>query len=165
MINCFSFYKFSHYLSLEIYFAFSNSSRSLSIPPSPLPTHTKNIYVYIYVCVCVAFVYWLNHVHLFCDPWTVACQAPLSIGFPRQEYWSGSPCPPPGDIPHPGVKLVFLAWQADSLPLSNLGSSWMCVCAVCVFKFDLESSSLCFYNSLYYIILLTFYFSSLSQSL
>ena len=77
MINC-SFYKFSHYLSLEIYFASSNSSRSLSIPTSPLPTHTQNIYVYICVCVCVcvAFVYWLNHVHLFCDP--MDCSLPGS---------------------------------------------------------------------------------------
>ena len=39
-------------------------------------------------------------------PWTVARQAPLSMGFSRQEYWSGLPCPPPGDLPHPGTKLV-----------------------------------------------------------
>ena len=36
--------------------------------------------------------------------YTVACQAPLSLGFPRQEYWSGLPCPPPGDLPDPGIK-------------------------------------------------------------
>ena len=40
-------------------------------------------------------------------PWTVACQAPLSIGICRQEYWSGLPCPPPGDLPNPGVKPVY----------------------------------------------------------
>ena len=40
-------------------------------------------------------------------PWTVACQAPLSIGIRRQEYWSGLPCPPPGDLPNPGVKPVY----------------------------------------------------------
>ena len=40
----------------------------------------------------------------FATPWTVAYQAPLSMGFPRQEYWSGLPCPPPGDLPNPGVK-------------------------------------------------------------
>ena len=39
-----------------------------------------------------------------CDPWTVARQAPLCMGFPRQEYWSGLPCPPPGDLPNPGIK-------------------------------------------------------------
>ena len=37
-------------------------------------------------------------------PWTVAHQAPLSLGFPRQEYWSGLPCPPPGDLPDPGIE-------------------------------------------------------------
>ena len=39
-------------------------------------------------------------------PWTVALQAPLSMGFSRCEYWSGLPCPPPGDLPDPGIKLV-----------------------------------------------------------
>ena len=38
------------------------------------------------------------------SPWTVACQASLSIGFSRQEYWSGLPLPPPGDLPDPGIK-------------------------------------------------------------
>ena len=38
-----------------------------------------------------------------CDPWTVALQAPLSMGFSRQEYWSGLPCPLPGDLPNPGI--------------------------------------------------------------
>ena len=36
-------------------------------------------------------------------PWTIAYQAPLSMGFSRQEYWSGLPCPPPGDLPNPGT--------------------------------------------------------------
>ena len=39
-----------------------------------------------------------------CDPWTVARQAPLSVGFCRQEYWSGLPFPPPGDLPEPGIE-------------------------------------------------------------
>ena len=43
----------------------------------------------------------LSHVQLFATPWTVACQAPLSMGFSRQEYWSKLPCPPPGDLLHP----------------------------------------------------------------
>ena len=55
-------------------------------------------------------------------PWTVAHQAPLSVGFPRQEYWSGLPCPPPEDLPDPGIKLTSPALHADSLPLSHLGS-------------------------------------------
>ena len=57
--------------------------------------------------------------------WTVACQAPLSMGFSQQEYWSRLPCPPPGDLPDPGIKLtssVAPALQADSLPLTHRGS-------------------------------------------
>ena len=46
----------------------------------------------------------LSCVQLFVTPWTVAYQAPLSIGFPRQEYWSGLPFPSPGDLPDPGIK-------------------------------------------------------------
>ena len=45
-------------------------------------------------------------------PWTVACQAPLSMGFLRQEYWSGLPFPFPGDLPHPGVEPVSLTSPA-----------------------------------------------------
>ena len=49
-------------------------------------------------------------------------QAPLSMGFSRQGYWSGEPFPPPGDLPDPGIEPVSPALQADSLPLSHLGS-------------------------------------------
>ena len=45
----------------------------------------------------------LSLVQLFATPWTVGCQAPLSMGFPRQEYWSGVPFPTPGDLPDPGI--------------------------------------------------------------
>jgi len=48
-------------------------------------------------------------------PWTVACQAPQSMGFSRQEYWSGLPFPSSGDLPNPGIKPASPAWQADSL--------------------------------------------------
>ena len=47
-----------------------------------------------------------SRVRLFVTPWTVARQAPLSMGFSRQEYWSGLPCPPPGDLPSPGMEAV-----------------------------------------------------------
>ena len=50
----------------------------------------------------------------FVTPWTVAHQAPLSMGCPRQEYWSGLPFPSPGDLPNPGVEPTSLALQADS---------------------------------------------------
>ena len=54
-------------------------------------------------------------------PWTVACQAPLSMGFLRQEYWSGLLFPSPGDPSRPGIKLGTPALQADSLPTELLG--------------------------------------------
>ena len=53
-----------------------------------------------------AAAYVLAHVQLFATPWTVAHQAPLSTGFSKQEYWSGLPCPPPGELPNPGIKLL-----------------------------------------------------------
>ena len=62
----------------------------------------------MYVCVlqlCVTFV----------TPWTVDHQAPLSMEFSRQEYWSELPVPSPGDLPNPGIKPMSLALQADSL--------------------------------------------------
>ena len=54
---------------------------------------------------------------------TVASQAPLSMGFPRQEYWNGLQFPFPGDLPNPGIELTCPAWQADSSSLSHLDSS------------------------------------------
>ena len=50
----------------------------------------------------------LSRVQLYATPWTVAFQAPLSMGLSRQEYWSGLPCPPPGDLPNPGIERVSL---------------------------------------------------------
>ena len=56
-------------------------------------------------------------------PWTVACQAPLSMGFSRQENWSGLPFPPPGDPPNPGTEPKTPALKADSVLLSHQGFS------------------------------------------
>ena len=50
----------------------------------------------------------LSHVRLFATPWTVARQSPLSMGFPSQEYWSGLPFPPSGDLPNPGIEPMSL---------------------------------------------------------
>ena len=61
----------------------------------------------------------LNHfncVQLFATLWTIACQALLSMGFSRQEYWSWLPCPSPGDLPDPGIKAGSPALEADPLP-------------------------------------------------
>ena len=57
----------------------------------------------------------LSHVRLFVTPWTVAYQAPPSMGFSRQEYWSGLPFPSPGDLPDPGIEPRSPAFQADAL--------------------------------------------------
>ena len=57
----------------------------------------------------------LSCVQLFASPWTVARQAPLSMGFSRQEYWSGLPFPSPGDLPNPGIEPGSPALQADIL--------------------------------------------------
>ena len=72
----------------------------------------------------------LSCVQLFVTPWTVACQAPLSMGFSQQAYWSGLPCPFPGDLPNPGIEPtspVFPALQANSLLLSHQGIPEVCV--------------------------------------
>ena len=63
-------------------------------------------------------------VRLFAVQWTVACQAPLSIGFSRQKYWSGLPCPTPGDLPDPGIEPASLtspALAGSFLPLAPPG--------------------------------------------
>ena len=57
----------------------------------------------------------LSRVRLFATPWTVAYQAPPSMGFSRQEYWSGLPFPSPGDLPDPGIKPKPSAFQAEAL--------------------------------------------------
>ena len=72
------------------------------------------------VCVLSHF----SWVWLFVTLWTVACQAPLSMGFSRQEYWSGLPYSPPGDLPDPGMEPVTPAspaLQADSFPTEPPG--------------------------------------------
>ena len=66
------------------------------------------------LCVCVWSCF--SHVQLFVTLCTEAYQAPLSMGFSRQSYWSGLPCPPPGNLPNPGIKLRSFALQVDSLP-------------------------------------------------
>ena len=64
-----------------------------------------------------------GHVRLFVTSPTVGHQSPLSKIFPSQEYWSGLPFPPPGNLPNPGrLNPCLLCWQTDSLALSHLGS-------------------------------------------
>ena len=74
--------------------------------------NSNKIIISIIVCLSVKS---LSHVQLFATPWTVACQAPLSMGFSEQEYWSGLPFPSPGDLPNPGIEPRSPALQADAL--------------------------------------------------
>ena len=62
-------------------------------------------------------------VQLFVTPWTVTYQAPWSIGFSRQEYWSGLPFPSPGDLPNPGIKTGSPALHTDALPSEPLAAA------------------------------------------
>ena len=64
-----------------------------------------------------------SFIQFFAIPWTVAHEAPLSMEFSRQEYWSGLPFPSPGDLPNPGIEPGYPALQADSLPSEPPGKS------------------------------------------
>ena len=74
------------------------------------------------VCVCVCMYRHVQSVWLFATLWTVVCQAPLSRGFHRQEYWSGLPCPSPEVLPNPGIKTWSPILQSFSLLLSHRGT-------------------------------------------
>ena len=79
--------------------------------PNYINTHTHthtHTHTRAYVLSC------FSHVWLCGTLWTVACQTPLPMGFPRQEYWSGLPFPSPGDLSHPGIKPLSPVLQEDS---------------------------------------------------
>ena len=75
---------------------------------------------HMYVCTCSE----LSCVQLSVTPWTVACQAPLSTKFSRQEYWSKLPCPPPGDLPHPGIEPESLTSPTLAGGFFTTGATW-----------------------------------------
>ena len=103
-----------HYL----YFRIINVNLS-SISNTCLECHSPNFFtlnitivfwcLYIHVCV-------LSCVQVFVTPWTVAHKTPLSMEFSTQEYWSGLPFPPPGDLPNPAIEPGSPALPADDLP-------------------------------------------------
>ena len=106
----------------------------------------KCIYMYKYICTWYIHECMLSHfscVRLCATLWTVAHQAPLSIGFSRLEFWSGLPCHPPGDLPHPGMEPTSPAsppLQALSLLLSHQGSRYIYLYKIWVFTRFLQSS-------------------------
>ena len=77
----------------------------------------------------------LSRVRLFATPWTVAYQAPHSMGFSRQEYWSGLPFPSPGDFPDPGIEPGSPAFQADALASEPPRKPLACVVFIWILKF------------------------------
>ena len=76
------------------------------------------------VCVCVCALSRLSRIRLFVTPWTVARQAPLSMGCSRQKYWSGLPFPSAGDLPDPGIKPTSLASLALVGGFSTTSTTW-----------------------------------------
>ena len=81
------------------------------------------LYINIYVCAQS-----LHCVQLFATPWTTVCQVPLSMGFSREEYWSGLPFPPPGHLPNPGIEPGSPAFHEDSLPSEPPGKQSSLTC-------------------------------------
>jgi len=91
-------------------------SQSITHPPRVQWQQPLTWTVHCYCCCLVAKL-----CPTLAMPWTVALQAPLSMEFPRQEYWNGLLFPSPGDLPDPGIKPTSQHWQAVSLPLSFQG--------------------------------------------
>ena len=87
-----------------------------------------------------------SRAQLFVSPWTLARQAPLSMGFSMQVYWSGLPCPPPGDLPNPGTEPRSPASQADSLPSESPGKPHMVRSAIQMGLSPLDTPSTCGIN-------------------
>ena len=73
-------------------------------------SRTENAEIRSYACMCMLSCF--NHVWLFVTLWAVARQVPLSVGFSRQDYWSGLPFPPPGDLPNPGTECTSLTYPS-----------------------------------------------------
>ena len=74
--------------------------------------------------LCYAVLSHFSRVRLFVTPWTVGDQASLSMGFSRQEYWSGLPLPPPGDLPNPGIESVSLSSPALTARFFTTSTTW-----------------------------------------
>ena len=88
----------------------------------------KESTVFMHACMCAKSLQLCpilcDPVRLFATPWTVTCQALLSIEFSRQEYWSGLPCPPLGDLPNSGIEAVSLTSSALSVGFLTTSTSW-----------------------------------------
>ena len=79
-------------------------------------------YMILFIGVCVLSCF--SHIQLLATPWTAACQTSLSMEFSRQEYWSGLPCLPPVDLPHPGIKPTSLKSPALAGRFFTTSDTW-----------------------------------------
>ena len=84
----------------------------------------ETIWIWWFLCMMHACLSCFSHVRLFVISWTVACQSPLSMGFSRQEYSSGLPFPPPGDLPNPGTEPTSLAFPALASGFFVSSATW-----------------------------------------
>ena len=103
---------------------------SPALPANFLPLHHLGS---PYLLVKWSEVKLLSRVRLFETPWTVAGQTPPSVGFSRQEYWSGLSFPSPGDLPDPGIEPTSRALQADALTSEPPGNKPLPVSSHCLF--------------------------------
>ena len=99
------------------------------------------IYKISYLSLCAFVLSYLSRVRLFATLWTVAHQAPLSMGFFRQEYWSGLTCPPSGDLPNPGTEPTVLMSSALAGRFFTTGATWEAgylplLSFICIFLFQ-----------------------------
>ena len=124
-------------------------SHPLSSPSPPAFNLSQHLGLRIYLCMRAHLVE-KSCLTLLWPPWTVAHQASLSMGFPRQEYWSELPFTSPGDLPNPGIKLASL-YCRQNLYHQVIRDAQVCVC-VCVCK-----------ASLYALLSYLFYFSFLKM--
>ena len=105
------------------------------------------------VCVCVCVCESLSRVQLFATPQTVARQAPLSMGFSRQGYWSGLPFPSPLDVPDPGIEPGSPALQVDAFPSELPGKFLPCINMNWSYRYapsllNVPATSYCLYENL-----------------
>ena len=107
----------------------------------------------INACVCVCVCVCVKSLQLFLTLWPhgLAHQAPLSMGFSRQEYWSGLPCPPPGDLPHPGIKPKSFTFPALAGGFFTTSATWEALGISGSFLFITELYSMAWMNVLWFI--------------
>ena len=122
LLNCLEqFHTFSVYYSVTLGWIITVSSCNSDLC---IIIKTKNLPL-----LSPCFMIWLHAgcficVQLCVTPWTVAHQAPLFMGFSRQQYWSKEPCPPPGDLPDPGIKPRYLMSPALADRFFTTSPTW-----------------------------------------